>query len=113
MRSYEEHLGIKPAPIVVAKCTRTSDRACVRFRNILTVEELARRGHDIEQVFFQGLPARLRESRSLSRDVFVFGKALADFYAFLHAIRANSVAKIAIDICDNVFAAPEDGLKFR
>lgn len=102
---------INPAPIVVANGTKTSDRVCVRLRSIMPGEELARRGHDVEQVFFRELPTRLRERHFFSRDVFVFGKAFADFSPFIHDIRANSRAKVVIDICDNVFAPPEDGLK--
>jgi hypothetical protein len=103
---------INPAPIVVAEGTKTSERVCVRLRSMLPGEELARRGHDVEQVFFQDLPARVREPRFLRRDIFVFGKALADFSPFIHAIRSNSQAKVVIDICDNIFAPPEDELKF-
>lgn len=102
---------INPAPIVVANGTKTSDRASVRLRSMLPGEELSRRGHDVEQIFYQDLPARLREQHFLSRDTFVFGKAFADFSPFIRAIKANSRAKVVIDICDNVFVPPEDGLK--
>ena len=90
---------------------RTSDRACVRLRSMLPGDELRRRGHDVEQVFFHELPERLRDPLFLQRDVFVFGKAFTDFSPFIHDLHSHGRAKALIDICDNVFAPPEDGLK--
>ena len=102
---------INPAPIVGMDDDRTSDRACVRLRSMLPGDELRRRGHDVEQVFFHELPERLRDPLFLQRDVFVFGKAFTDFSPLIHDLHSRSCAKVLIDICDNVFAPPEDGLK--
>jgi hypothetical protein len=87
---------INPAPIVVAKGGKTSDRVCVRLRGILPSEELARRGHDLEQVFFQDLPTRLREPRFLTRDLFVFGNALADFSPFPSSGGTKTLSQMSI-----------------
>ena len=102
---------INPAPIVDANSGKTSKNAGVRLRSMLPGDELMRRGHDVEQVFFQELPDRLNDPNFLYRDVFVFGKAFADFSPVIHRLHTNSRAKALIDICDNVFAPPEDGLK--
>ena len=103
---------INCAPIVATDGSKTSDRVDVRLRSMLPGDELARRGHDVEQVFFQDLPVRMREPAFFRRDVFVLGKAFVDFSPFIRGIRASGRAKVLIDICDNVFAPPEDGLKF-
>lgn len=102
---------INPAPIIGTNENRTSERVCVRLRSMLPGDELRRRGHDVEQVFFHELPERLRDQRFLQRDVFVFGKAFHDFSPLINAIHASTQARVLIDICDNVFAPPEDGLK--
>jgi hypothetical protein len=47
----------------------------------------------------------------LQRDVFVFGKAFYDFAPLINTIHLNTQAKVFIDVCDNVFEPPEDGLK--
>ena len=102
---------INPAPIDETGDGKTSKRICVRLRSMLPGDELRRRGHDVEQVYFHELPARLSDPHFLKRDVFVFGKAFVDFSPFIHDLRANGRAKVLIDVCDNVFAPLEDGLK--
>jgi len=102
---------INPAPIIGVNSGATSERACVRLRSMLPGDELRRRGYDVEQVFFQELSTRLEDPLFWRRDVFVFGKAFTDFSPFIRILHTSSRAKALIDICDNVFAPPEDGLK--
>jgi len=102
---------INPAPIIGADDGKTSERVCVRLRSMLPGDELRRRGHDVEQVFYSELPARLGDPHFLQRDVFVFGKAFCDLSPLIHVLRASGRTRVLIDICDNVFAPPEDGLK--
>ena len=68
-------------------------------------------GMTLSEFFFEDLPTYARDMTFLRRDVFVFGKAFVDFSALIRGIHDHSHAKVLIDICDNVFAPPEDGLK--
>ena len=102
---------INPTPIVGADDNRTSRRICVRLRSMLPGDELRRRGHDVEQMSVKELLERVRDPLFLRRDVFVFGKAFGDLSPFIRLIRASGEARVLVDICDNVFVPPEDGLK--
>lgn len=102
---------INPAPIVAEKGQKTSIRACVRLRSMIPGDQLARKGHDVSQVALSELNAAAADRRFFRRDIFVIGKAFADISPVIEKIRAAGRARIFVDICDNVFAPPEDGLK--
>jgi hypothetical protein len=101
---------INPAPVVIEDGKPTSERACVRLRCALPAEALLLNGHGVRMFSFLEVPEAVGVPGFLEQDAFVFGKALVDYAPFVQMIRANSKAKIIVDICDNVFAPPEDGL---
>ncbi len=102
---------INPAPIVETNGQKSSVRACVRLRSMIPGNELAREGHDISQISLDSLKASMTSPEFFQRDVFVFGKAFADVSPVMKKIHAVTGARIIVDICDNIFAPPEDGLK--
>ena len=101
---------LNPAPIVVADGERTSVRPCVRLRSLIPGDELRRRGYDVRQVATSELKDALGSPGFFSCDRVVVGKAFADLSPLLPQFRKTG-GKVVVDICDNVFAPPEDGLK--
>lgn len=102
---------IDPAPIRSTNGLRTSTRACVRLRSMIPGDELVRAGNDVAHVALEDLRPSLADPRFFDRDIFVIGKAFADLSPVMKRIHAAGHARIIVDICDNVFAPPEDGLR--
>jgi glycosyltransferase involved in cell wall biosynthesis len=73
-------------------------------------EELARAGHNVRQVSLGDLKAAIADPEFFKRDIFVFGKAFAEVSPVMKIIHAAG-GRVIVDLCDNVFAPPEDGLK--
>jgi hypothetical protein len=77
---------------------------------VIPGRELRRRGHAVTQVFFRDLIGRPMDGRSWRGRVLIFGKVFADFSRYAHLVRDRG-GKVVVDLCDNVFAFPEDQLE--
>lgn len=102
---------INPAPIIADRGERTSPRASVRLRSLVPGDELTRRGHDVRQFSTSELRSALKHPDFMRRDIFIIGKAFMDLSPLMQAIHAAGPGKIVVEVCDNVFAPPEDGLR--
>jgi hypothetical protein len=101
---------INPARIEQRNGSLTSDRACVRLRCVGPAIDLLRRGHEVMAVALFDWQQWANDPTFYNRDVFVLGKAFADVRPIIQRIH-ESGGKVVIDLCDNVFEPPEDGLK--
>jgi hypothetical protein len=101
---------INSVPIVEAGGRRTCERVCVRLRSAIPSEGLARRGHDVRCYSLSEVGEAARGADFFERDVFVFGKVFGFVLPLVQAIRRRGRAKVVADLCDNVFAPPEDEL---
>jgi hypothetical protein len=101
---------INPARIEARQCGFTSHRVDIRLRCIGPAAELVRRGHEVAAVCVFDLPGYVNHPGFFDRDLFVVGKAFADITPMIAQIHKRG-GKVVLDICDNMFAPPEDLLK--
>jgi hypothetical protein len=87
----------------------TADRAGVRLRCLEPQRWLCRWGCHVETVNLFDHAAWANDPAFYRSDVVVFGKLFGDVSAVAGQIRRCG-GRVVADVCDNVFAPPEDGL---
>lgn len=101
---------IHSVPIVEVRGRRTCERVCVRLRGVIPSEGLKRRGHEVRCYSLSEVGEAARGADFFERDVFVIGKVFGFVLPLVQAIGRRGRAKVVLDVCDNVFAPPEDEL---
>ncbi len=93
----------------LAETGMTADRASVRLRYLEPASCLVAWGHDVRDVCLFDHASWARDADFYRRDVFVFGKVFGRVVPVLERMR-QAGGRVVVDVCDNVFAPPEDGL---
>lgn len=101
---------VTPDRIQQHKGQITSDRVDIRLRCIGPGAELSKRKHDVQVVSALDWSRWPNNPSLYQRDVFILGKPFVDVRPMIPRIHANQ-SRFVIDVCDNVFEPPEDGLK--
>lgn len=100
---------IIPSRIFTSDGKPTSNRACVRLRCIEPALIL-NSNYAIKAYCIEEINTWINDPVFYKSDIYIFGKLfidLSEIIDHLHTLRK----KVIIDICDNVFEPPEDGLK--
>lgn len=90
--------------------TAHAARAGVRLRYAVLAPHLRRLGFDVTDVGVPDHAAWANDPAFYRRDVFVLGKLFADLTPVVEHIRRTG-GRVVVDLCDNVFAPPEEGLR--
>ena len=87
----------------------TSNRPCARLRGLSLGATLRERGLRIRDVSIHRASEWVDDARAGAYQCLVVGKAFKDLSGVAKAVRVRG-GKVVVDLCDNVFAPPEDGL---
>lgn len=87
-----------------------ANRVDVRLRAIAPMTFLRDQGHVVEHYALPDWPVWAAKEEFYRRDVHVFGKLFGHVTPVIEEIRRRG-GKAIIDVCDNVFCPPEDGLR--
>jgi glycosyltransferase involved in cell wall biosynthesis len=87
-----------------------SKRPSVRLRCIEPSIYLSQKGHDISLINLFDWQERINDHNFYKADVYVIGKAFGDFSHLIQYLKQLG-KKIIVDVCDNIYEPPEDGLK--
>src|SRR5437867_2365606 len=101
---------INPGQIELRNGHPTARRVDIRLRCIGPGVELMKRGWDLAAVSMFDFHQWANQASFYDRDIFVVGKAFVDISPIIHRVHQMK-HKVIIDLCDNVFEPPEDGLK--
>jgi hypothetical protein len=101
---------INPGRIEQHNGMPVSDRADIRLRCIIPATELLNKGHDIAAVSIFDWHQWANSPDFYRRDLFIVGKAFLNLTEVIDHIHRHG-GKVIIDLCDNIFEPPEDGLK--
>lgn len=103
-------IWINPDSVCEHEGSLFSQRACVRLRCIEPASYLSRKGHNISLVNIFNWQNWINNPMFYNADSYVIGKAFINLSSVIQNLKQNG-KKIIIDICDNIFEPPEDGLK--
>lgn len=103
-------LWINPDSIYEHAGRLVSKRACVRLRCIEPAHYLRSKGHKVLFANIFSWQNWINDPMFYSADTYVIGKAFFDLAPVIHHLKKLR-KRIIIDVCDNIFEPPEDGLK--
>jgi len=87
-----------------------SERASVRLRCIEPAIYLKQKGYEVSLVNIFNWPEWINSPNIYNADIFVFGKTFLNPLPLIQHLKKLG-KKVVIDVCDNIFVPPEDGLK--
>lgn len=87
-----------------------STRASVRLRCIEPTLYLKQKGHEVLLLNIFKWQSWIQDSNFYNADVYVIGKAFLNPLPIIQYLQ-HLGKRVVIDVCDNIFEPPEDGLK--